>query len=152
MRTRTTLASIPTMQSYRAIRLLDIDFTILPVLASLERFVCQKSVCERLQRGETVSIRFSQLGRESTERIVQFWRLNTFYQMGNEPFGYRYAWHPDLWFYLNRGRILLEPAKGRIEVSLRYPLWDSELGEWHEKKIEIGTLSRDWLPCPPVKK
>lgn len=140
-RTRTTLASVPAMQSYRAIRLLDIDFTMLPVLASLERFVRQKSACERLQRGETVSIRFSQLGRESAERIVQFWRLNTFYQMGHQPFGYRYAWHPDLWFYLNRGRILLEPNNGRIEVSLRYPLWDSELEEWHEKKIALGMLS-----------
>jgi len=141
--------AIPAIAGYRMTRYLEADTELWTLLALLDRMPNKQHYWKRLQRGEGVEIPFTLLGADAGDRLLNLWRMNTFYYGGLQPFGYRHAWHPDFMLYLRRGRVSLFPSEYHISVSILGYVWDLENSEWDARTFHIGQFSWAWLGEPP---
>ncbi len=140
---------VPAIEGYRMARYLDAETPTWLLLALLNRMPNKQYYWKRLRRGEQVEIPFTALGADAGDRLLNLWRMNTFYYGRLEPFGYRNAWHPDFVFYLRRGRVSLFPDEDRISASLLWYVWNPENGEWTTREFSVGKFGWAWLGAPP---
>ncbi|CUU10139.1 hypothetical protein GBSOP10_10641 [Armatimonadetes bacterium GBS] len=141
--------AIPAIAGYRMTRYLEADTQLWTLLALLDRMPNKQHYWKRLQRGERVEIPFTMLGADAGDRLLNLWRMNTFYYGGLKPFGYRHAWHPDFMLYLRRGRVSLFPSEDGISVSILWYVWNPESSEWDARIFSVGEFSWAWLGEPP---
>lgn len=145
---RAPSSEVPAIEGYRMARYLEAEPPTWPLLALLDRMPNKQYYWKRLRRGEQVEIPFTVLGADAGDRLLNLWRMNTFYYGELMPFGYRNTWHPDFAFYLRRGRVSLSPDEDRISVSLLWYVWDPENGEWTTRAFSVGEFGWAWLGEP----
>jgi len=140
--------NLPCLSDYRLLKRLggDIFIRTLPAIMLLERQPNKTRLLHRLRNGHEVRLPISALGIVNLDKMVRLWRLNVFHEWGDQPFGYRHAWHPDFVAILRQGQLRFDPDPERnlIFVYLLYqpPGADSENADfigW----FPLGLIAQD---------
>jgi hypothetical protein len=138
--------NLPVLSHYRILaRLTGEDFIqALPAIMLLERQFHKTRLLQRLRDGEEVNLPVKMLGVMNLDKAVRLWRLNVFHQGAHQqPFGYRYAWHPDFVAMLRQAqfRFVSDEERKLIFVYLIY----RRLGMDSEMSTLIGYFPLQYL-------